>query len=423
MSSALQINSSQQNVISKKHAKLIEMLLSQDIHVLTEQEKQSGAKPWDIICQSNRRNYVLDQFAKFKTLGLGNAYVKEFWHCQRIDLLFKRLFDLNLDTKTNSIMFEMPNSFALILEQLLYKFFNISLIKQRDVAQKHYNLPPELYEGFLEESMKYTTGDWTGLEQIPENLNAAQEQNLAYWVKELQIQDGDVILDCGCGWGTLPQYLVTRFNLTYIGITISKVQVDYCQSKFSGVKNYFFYNHSYHDQHQEILSRSNVDGITKCVFLETIEHGGTRNWPDILKNVRQVISQDGLLGIQTIGADHPNLVCDPYINRYIFQHLSIGSPSELGKAIESDRAFIICQENNIAENYPPTLRAWNYYFHKNWSSIEPHIAKIIDSTPFSTTEEWKRHWEFYLLFCTGVYEAGTYPQLYQLTARPNFFVS
>ena len=87
----------------------------------------------------------------------------------------------------------MPNSLPLVLEQLLYKFFNISLIKE--VAKKHYDLPTELYEGFLEESIKYTTSDWTDLEQIPENLTAAQEQNLAYWVDELQIQDGDIILN------------------------------------------------------------------------------------------------------------------------------------------------------------------------------------------------------------------------------------
>lgn len=423
MSSTLQIDSRKLRAIPQKYGKLLSMLATRDIQVLTERTAQSGANPWDIICQNERRDRVLDQFIKFKTLGLGNTYIKGDWHCQRIDLLFKRLFDLDPETKSNSIMFEMPNSLALIREQLLHKYFNISLIKQREVADKHYDLPTELYEGFLGESMKYTTGDWTGLEQIPENLTAAQEQNLAYWVEELQIKDGDIILDCGCGWGTLPQYLATRFDLTYIGITISDVQVDYCRSKLSGVENYFFYNHSYHDPYPEILSRSGVDRITKCIFLETIEHGGTRNWGNILKNVRRVMSQDGLLGIQTIGADHPNLVCDPYINRYIFQHLSIGSPSELGRAIESDRAFIKIRENNIAENYPATLRAWHHNFQTNWSDIEPHITKIIHRTPFAITEEWKRHWEFYLLFCVGVYESGTYPQLYQLTARPNFFVS
>ena len=423
MSSTLQINSSNRNSLPKKYNKLIEMLFGQDIHVLTEREAQYGSNPWDIICQNERRNYVLQQFIKFKTLGLGNTYVKKFWRCQRIDLLFKRLFDLNLETKSNSIIFEMPNSLPLILEQLLYKFFNISLIKQRDVAKKHYDLPTELYEGFLEESMKYTSGDWTGLDKTPENLTAAQMQNLEYWVRELQIQDGDIILDCGCGWGTLPQYLADRFKLTYIGITISDVQLDYCRSKFSEVENYYFYNHSYHDRYDKILAESGVDHISKCIFIETIEHGGTRNWPNILKNVRQIISQDGLLGIQTIGSDHPNLVCDPYINRYIFQHASLGSPSELGKAIESDRQFIKLKENNIAENYPATLRAWNYYFQKNWSEIEPHITSIIDATPFSTTEEWKRHWEFYFLLCIGVFEAGTYPQVYQLTAKPNFFVN
>ena len=422
MSSTLQIDSRSHNSVPKQYSGLIEMLHRQDIQVLTEQEAQSGVNPWDIICRNGQRNYVLKQFAKLKTLGLGNAYAKGVWHCERLDLLFKRLFDLNLETKSNSILFEMPNSLSLILEQLLHKFFNISLIKQQEVVKKHYDLPTELYEGFLEESMKYTTGDWTGLEQVPENLNAAQAQNLEYWVQELKIQDGDIILDCGCGWGTLPQYLAERFDLTYIGITISDVQIDYCRSKFSDVDNYYFYNHSYHNQYHKILTKSGLDHITKCLFIETIEHGGTRNWANILKNVRQVMSQDGLLGIQTIGSDHPNLVCDPYINRYIFPHLSIGSPSELGKAIEANRQFIKCKENNIAENYPATLRAWNHYFQKNWSDIEPHITKIIDATPFSTTTEWKRHWEFYLLFATGAYESGTYPQLYQLTARPNFFV-
>lgn len=423
MTSTIEINFSKQDSIPKKYRKLIDLLLSQDIHVLTEREAQSGCQPWDIVCCNDKRNYVLDRFMKFKTLGLGNTYIAGLWHCEKIDLMFKRLFDLNLETKINSIMFEMPNSLPLISEQLLYKFFNISLIKQKEVAKKHYDLPTELYEGFLGESMKYTTGDWTELEKIPENLTAAQMQNLDYWVKELQIQDGDIVLDCGCGWGTLPQYLAERFDLTYIGITISDVQVDYCRSKFSEVDNYYFYNHSYHDRYQNILAESGVDRITKCLFLETIEHGGTRNWPNILKNVRQVITQDGLLGIQAIGADHPNLVCDPYINRYIFPHGSLGSPSELGKAIESNRAFIKCHENNIAENYSATLRAWNYYFHKNWSDIEPHITKIIDSTPFSTTVEWKRHWEFYFLFCVGVFEAGTFIQVYQLTAKPNFFVN
>ena len=421
MSTTLQLDSRTRNTIPKKYGRLIEMLLSQDIHVLTHQDDLSRANPWDIICRNHQRDRVLDQFAKFKTLGLGNTYALKLWNCQQLDLLLRKLFELNLDTKTNPILFEMPNSLPLVWEQLLYKFFNISLIKQRDVAKKHYDLPTELYEGFLGDSMKYTTGDWTGLEQTPANLTAAQEQNLAYWAEELQIQDGDIVLDCGCGWGTLPQYLATRFNLTYIGITISNVQVEYCRSKFSGVKNYFFYSHSYHDKYDEILRLSGVDRINKCIFLETIEHGGTRNWGNILSNVRQIMSQDGILGIQTNGADCPIFVSDPYINRYIFPHLALGSTSELGKAIEKNRQFIMCRENNISEHYAATWRAWNHYFQTNWSDIEPHITKIIDSIPFSTTTEWKRHWEFFLLLCAGAYEAGTYPQLYQLTARPNFF--
>ena len=353
----------------KRYRRLVNLLADQNIHVLTESEAKDSHYPWDIVCADDERNRVLHQFWMYKTLGLGDTYIKGLWKCERIDLLFKRLFALDFETQTNSIMFEIPNSLLLIIEQIAYKVFNISLIRQNDVAKKHYDLPIELYEGFLEESMKYTTGDWSGLERTPENLTAAQMQNLDYWVRELQIQDGDIVLDCGCGWGTLPQYLQSRYSVTYIGTTISDVQINYCRSKFADLDHYFFYNHSYHDPYGEILQKSGVSHITKCIFLETIEHGGTRNWPSILRNVREIITRDGILGIQTIGSEHPTLVCDPYINRYIFPHVSLGSPSDLGRALESNRQFIICQLNNLTNNYSvsgPSNSTFDHWPSRSW---------------------------------------------------------
>lgn len=406
----------------RKYKNLLERLNQQDIQVLESSAIDACFRPWDIRCKVGHREQVLEALLSYKTLGLGNTYVKGWWWCDRIDLLSEKLFELNLEAKRNAVLFELPNSVALIAEEMLYRTLNMSFMHQYD-ARKHYDLPPALYEGFLGKSMKYTTGDWTGLTQTSENLDAAQAQNLEYWVQELQIQDGDVVLDCGCGWGTLPAYLQERFDLTYIGITISEVQAQYCRDRFPHQDKFFFYQHSYHDAHDEILAKSGVTQIDCCLFLETIEHGGIRNWPNILKQVRKVIRQSGILGIQTIGADHPSPVCDPYINRYIFPHLSIGSPSELGLALEQNRQFVECKRNNIAQYYPATLQSWNQRFQQNWETmIQPEIAQLVEATPFSTTEEWKRHWEFYLLLCCGAFRAGTYPQLYQVTAKPNFFV-
>ncbi|NJR68582.1 MAG: methyltransferase domain-containing protein [Synechococcales cyanobacterium CRU_2_2] len=425
MRSALNLDLGYPNQILGQYTNDLKRLLSHGIQVLEMGETDAIAEPWDIVCLKGQRDRVLEQWVQFKTLGLGTTYIKGLWECERIDYLSRCLFELDLEARTNPILFEMPNSIWLVVEQLLYQFFNVSLIRQHD-AQKHYDLPTELYEGFLGASMKYTTGDWSGLDPLPENLDVAQRQNLDYWAEELQIQSGDVILDCGCGWGTLPQYLLEHDlgqNLTYIGITISEVQVDYCRKHFQKQPNFFFYNHSYHDSYREILAKSGVVQITKCIFLETIEHGGIRNWPNILKQVRRVMVQSGILGIQTIGSDHPSPVSDPYINRYIFPHGSIGSPSELGRAIEANRQFVEYKRRNIVADYVLTLRAWNHFFQKNWSSIEPHIDCMIQSTPFSNSQEWKRHWEFYLLLCCGIFEAGTYAQVYQLTAKPNFFVN
>ncbi|NJM56516.1 MAG: hypothetical protein HC857_02340, partial [Synechococcales cyanobacterium RU_4_20] len=143
-------------------------------------ETDAIAEPWDIVCLKGQRDRVLEQWVQFKTLGLGTTYIKGLWECERIDYLSRCLFELDLEARTNPILFEMPNSIWLVVEQLLYQFFNVSLIRQHD-AQKHYDLPTELYEGFLGASMKYTTGDWSGLDPLPENLDVAQRQNLDYW--------------------------------------------------------------------------------------------------------------------------------------------------------------------------------------------------------------------------------------------------
>ncbi|MEB3322463.1 MAG: class I SAM-dependent methyltransferase [Synechococcaceae cyanobacterium] len=403
-------------------AHLAELLLEQDIHLLSRSEA-GRALPWDIVCEEGRRDDVARGFLGWKSLGLGDAYVRGWWRCERIDLLFERLLRLNHGQRRNPIFFRIPASPRLVLDQLRYRLLNLSLLREMDVARQHYDLPAELYEGFLGATMKYTAGDWQGLEPTAGNLDAAQRQNLDHWVRELGISDGDVVLDCGCGWGTLADHLADRFDLTYIGITISAVQLDYCRARHASRNKYFFHHHSYHQRYKELLAACGQEEITSCIFLETIEHGGTRNWPAILRNVREVMAPDGLLGIQVIGSDHPIPVSDPYINKYIFPHLSIGSPSQIGKAIESDRQFVMLSQKNFSANYPPTLRAWNEIFHANWPAIEPFIGRILERTPFATTEQWRRHWEFYLLMCAGAFSAGTYCQDYQVTARPNHYVA
>ena len=176
-------------VVSAHHP-LQKLFASQDIQFTTHEGSQAS---WDIVpTEPSNTALILNEFAKTKTLGLGNTYVRGLWNCSDLPELFRRLFQAK--TGFGGVIFEASNSIQLGLHLLKHKSLNLPLTKQLQAAE-HYDLPLELFANFLGNSMKYTTGDWRGLDYSPENLDAAQNQNLDDWLADLQIQDGDVVLD------------------------------------------------------------------------------------------------------------------------------------------------------------------------------------------------------------------------------------
>ncbi|WP_445241018.1 SAM-dependent methyltransferase [Microcoleus vaginatus] len=76
---------------------------------------------------------------------------------------------------------------------------------------------------------KYSMGLW---EKGATNLEQSQMQSIDDVIEKLQIQDGDNILDFGCGWGCVPNYILSKFpNVTFTGISLSHHQCEYMRQK------------------------------------------------------------------------------------------------------------------------------------------------------------------------------------------------
>ena len=83
------------------------------------------------------------------------------------------------------------------------------------------------------------------------------------------------------------------------------------------------------------------------------EHVGHRNFRTYFEKARQVIKDDGLFMLHTIGQHYTTDTIEPWIDKYIFPGGVIPSMAQIGKAI--DGLWSVVDVHNIGPHYDKTL--------------------------------------------------------------------
>lgn len=113
-----------------------------------------------------------------------------------------------------------------------------------DASNHHYDLPPRIFELFLDESLKYSVGlferrsredqddprEREARERGDDTLEAAQLRKMDFIAHELRVAPGARVLDVGCGWGSLVGFLASRGCLV-TGITPSPRQAEFVAAR------------------------------------------------------------------------------------------------------------------------------------------------------------------------------------------------
>ena len=94
---------------------------------------------------------------------------------------------------------------------------------QKNVAH-HYDLSAEMYRLFLDKDLHYSCAYF---ENGDETLEEAQEKKMRHLAAKLKLEDGQRILDIGCGWGGMAFYLAQRADVEVLGVTLSEEQYDF----------------------------------------------------------------------------------------------------------------------------------------------------------------------------------------------------
>jgi cyclopropane-fatty-acyl-phospholipid synthase len=184
-----------------------------------------------------------------------------------------------------------PGVEAAHFQQRLAQLRTAEVALHPDLANRqHYELPPEFFAHCLGPRLKYSSAYYpTGLESLAE----AEEAMLALYGERAQLQDGQEILELGCGWGSLTVWMAQRYrNARICAVSNSQQQRAHIQSRCRerGLRNVTVLTQ---DVNRLELPAAAFD---RCVSIEMFEH--MRNYDTLLARIACWLRPQGKLFLQ-----------------------------------------------------------------------------------------------------------------------------
>jgi cyclopropane-fatty-acyl-phospholipid synthase len=336
-----------------------------------------GGNPWDIQVH-NRRFY---RHVLRGSLGFGESYMDGDWDVESIDALFRRILRMEL---TRSPLVTLNKS----LLELRARLTNLQTRRgSQAIADTHYNLDHRLYSLFLGPYNQYTCCFF----HHAGTLEEAEVEKLEMVCDKLGLAAGDRVLDIGCGWGGFARYAAETRGCHVTGISISREQIAYARDYTRGLPVDIV-----QCDYRDLPARFEAGHFDKVVIIGMIEHVGYRNYRRLFEIIRQLIRDDGLFLLHTIGNNRVTKVVDPWIEKYIFRNSMAPAMAQLVASAEG--LFVIQDWENYGQYYAPTLACWQQRFEENWD----RIRKIDSQRPFD--EPLRRMFNYYLLSCKAAFE-------------------
>ncbi len=195
-------------------------------------------------------------------------------------------------------------AFVMTMELMKYVFKNLipdvvfhSAGQDEEQVTDHYDRGDDFHEWFLGPRMIYTSGIISDADK-KETLEQLQDNKLAVVCQKLRLQPEDTLLDIGCGWGTLVTYAAKNFGCDATGVTLSHNQAEFGTNRIAqnGV-----------DATRARILRTDFRNLdkskkfTKIVSLEMAEHVGIRRYNTFLRDVYNLLDDDGILVFQVAG--------------------------------------------------------------------------------------------------------------------------
>jgi cyclopropane-fatty-acyl-phospholipid synthase len=335
-----------------------------------------------VVVRLTRRGAL--RIALHPELGLGEAYMDG-------DLTFEEgdLWDLlslvghNLPERKTGHAGALSRARDDIVRRL--RQVNDRRAARRNVAH-HYDLSNDLYRCFLDADMQYSCAYFAGPDMTLEAAQAAKKTHIA---AKLRLDPGLRVLDIGCGWGGLGLTFARDYGAVVTGVTLSVQQLAVANARVEAdrlAERANFLLRDYRD----------IEGpFDRIVSVGMFEHVGAPNYVTFFEKIRDLLTDDGVAVIHSIGRMETPGLTNAFIRKYIFPGGYIPALSQVMHAVEQAGLWVTDLEI-LRYHYAETLRCWRARFMADREAI----ASMYD-------ERFCRMFEFYLASSELSFRTGT----------------
>jgi cyclopropane-fatty-acyl-phospholipid synthase len=269
--------------------------------------------------------------------------------------------------------------------------------KERDAraVRHHYDVSNEFFELFLGPSMVYSCAIFS---RGASTLEEAQEAKLDMVADKLALQEGERVLDVGCGWGGFPLRAATRYGARVVGITLSPPQAEKARRRAEEAGVADRVEIRVVDYRDLAASGERFDAIAS---IGMVEHVGSANIDLYARTLAGLLEPGGrLLNHGITRLRHTDAEAGPFSERYVFPD---AAPLHLSRNLLAlERAgFVTRHVEEFGADYAETLRHWARNLDDN----------LEEATRLAGPERI-RVWRLYLRAARNGFESG-FTSIYQ----------
>ena len=268
--------------------------------------------------------------------------------------------------------------------------------------EQHYEVPPALFEMSLGPHLKYSSCFFPAGD---EDLATGEARMLALTAERAQLEDGQNVLELGCGWGSLTLWMAEHYpGSNIVGVSNSKPQAEFIMARAQerGLTNIRIITADMNEF--DAAARTGIEAFDRVVSVEMFEH--MRNWRELLGRVRGWLADDGKMFIHIFThrtLNYPFDVKDDtdWMSEYFFSGGMMPADDLLESLTEESDVPFTVEDHTVVSgrHYARTAKLWR----KNLEARRAEVMPVLENTYGEEAAAWFQRWRIFFLACEELF--------------------
>jgi cyclopropane-fatty-acyl-phospholipid synthase len=267
-------------------------------------------------------------------------------------------------------------------------------INTADANQQHYEVPTQFYQYCLGKNLKYSSGYW---KDGVTDIDTSEDDMLELTCQRAELQDGQYVLELGCGWGSLSLYMAAKYPKSAFKVVSNsrtqKIFIDE-QAQERGINNLTVIT-------ADMNTFSIDEQFDRIISVEMFEH--MRNYQLLMQKVASFLKDDGKVFIHIFTHKEYAYLFEvkdetDWMSRYFFT----------GGIMPSDDLLFYFNDHLIIEkhwhvsgsHYGKTAEAWLKKMDIHRAQILPLFEKTYGK---DQALKWWVYWRIFFMACAELW--------------------